>query len=130
MTVTVPGRWQQQPLDPRGVSWVADDQALITLVGIGFSIKAPPPIEYLKVRGSPTKDSYLRIALETLQHPTGQLAAESVEFHGEDPRRPFRVLRVLRHAQALIILKLDADQWVSSRVGSEYAAAFASLGEL
>jgi len=125
--ITVPGTWQTEPSDPRGLAWVANDQALVSLHALRFTHKTPPPLEYLNARGSPTRDGYLAVITHQLAHPSGRAAAERVEYLGEDARRPFRVWRALYHTDALLLLKLDGDGWVSERVGADYAQAFASL---
>jgi hypothetical protein len=128
LRITVPGRWRQEPPDPRGVAWAIDEQAMVSLTGLGFEKRVPTPTDYLQARPVVSDDGFMRVALNPLSHPVGQPAAEIVECAAADPRRPLRVLRVLYHPQMLLILKLDTDGWVADRLGAELAHAFTTIG--
>jgi hypothetical protein len=128
LRITVPGRWQQEPPDPRGIAWVIDEGAVVSLTGMGFEKRVPTPMEYVEARPVVAGDGYMRVTVAELPHPTGHAAAEVIECHTGDPRRPVRVLRVLHHPDMLLILKMDADGWFPARAGAEFAHAFRTIG--
>lgn len=127
VSITVPGRWHQEPEDQRGIAWWIDDCVTVSISAMSATRRVPALDDYFEGRGGVTGDGYFRIGTQPLDHPSGLPAGEVGELVPNNPARPIRYLRCLGHSSMLVILKLDTDGDVPEQIGSEFAYAFSTV---